>query len=298
MPSFIWPSIERNLSEFVNPTKTVFTNAILSLDAAIYRQGERCEVSAESVCIMDEKQTSRGRRTFRWSKEARELVRIHLNAQRAQSHGQDSGHELRVLVTKLVRVSGNPRDACSRFARQAGVSGKRAYGQWPERAQQRLLDLIAVQPLPEVAIAMRRSPGSIRSMLYRLGASARMGQDWFTKNTLAEALHVRPEEVQRWITLGWLKCRVVQTGKLQRGIIDADDFSEFCRAHSGEVVGRRLNIDRLNFVKDFVFPPSHAELLPVRESKKERAAYDEQMSKPSHSDIDDEQYDDGLATTA
>jgi hypothetical protein len=243
---------------------------------------------------MHEEHTGKRRRNFRWPKEARQLV----NARRAQPHGQDSGDELRVLVTKLVEVSGNPRDACWRFLRQSGIVTKRAYVQWPERAQQRLLDLIAVQPLPEVAIAMRRSPGSIRSMLYRLGASAKMGQDWFTKYTLAEALHIRAEEVQRWIALGWLKCRVVQTGKLQREIIDADDFSEFCKGHSKEVVGRRLNIDRLNFVKDFVFPPSHAELLPVRESKKERAAYEEQMGKPSQSDIDDERYEDGLATSA
>jgi len=111
---------------------------------------------------------------------------------------------------------------------------------------------------------------------YRLGANARMGQDWFTKYTLAEALHIRPEEVQRWIILGWLKCRIVRTGKLQKEIIDADDFSEFCKAHSREVVGRRLNIDRLDFVRDFVFPPSHSELLSVRESKKERTAYDQQ----------------------
>jgi hypothetical protein len=135
-------------------------------------------------------------------------------------------------------------------------------------------------------------------MLYRLGASARMGQDWFTIYTLSQALHIRPDEVERWITLGWLKCRTVQSGKLQREIIDADDFSEFCEAHSREVVGRRLNVERLNFVKDFVFPSSHAELLAVRDSKKERAAYDQQMSNPPHSDIDDEQYNDGLATTA
>ena len=247
---------------------------------------------------MDQEHADRKRHTFRWPKEARELVRIHLNAQRVQPRGQDSGSELRVLVTRLVEVSGNPRDACWRFARQAGVSGKRAYCQWPERAQQRLLDLIAVRPLPEVAIAMRRSPGSIRSMLYRLGANSRMGQDWFTKYTLAEALHIRPEEVQRWITLGWLKCRVVQTGKLQREIIDADDFSEFCKAHSREVIGRRLNMDRLNFVKDFVFPPSHAELLPVRDSKKERAAYEEQKSRSVRSDLDEEEYDEGLAASA
>ncbi len=247
---------------------------------------------------MDDEHAGRRRRTFRWPKEARELVRIHLNVQRAQQRDQDSGGRLRVLVTKLVEVSGNPRDACWRFARQSGIVDKRSYREWPEPAQQKLLDMIAVQPLPEVAIAMRRSPGSIRSMLHRLGASARIGQDWFTRCTLAEALHVRPEEVQRWITLGWLKCRVVRTGRLQREIIDADYFSEFCKAHSREVVGRRLNVDRLNFVKDFVFPPSHAELLPVRKSKKERAAYEEQMGRRPNSDIDEEEYEDGLRTTA
>ena len=122
-----------------------------------------------------------------------------------------------------------------------------------------------------------------------------MGKDWFTKYTLAEALHIRAEEVERWISLGWLKCRVVQTGNLQRQIIEADDFSEFCKAHSREIVGRRLNLDRLNFVKNFVFPPSHAELLPVRESKKERAAYEERLGRSPRSDIDDE-YDDDFAT--
>jgi hypothetical protein len=247
---------------------------------------------------MDEEYVGRRRRTFRWPKEARELVRIHANAQRAHPCEQNSDDEVRVLVTKLAEVSRNPRDACWRFIRQSGIAGRRAYSQWPERAQQRLLDLIAVQPIPEVAIAMRRSPGSIRSMLHRLGASARMGQDWFTKYTLAEALRIRTQEVQRWIALGWLQCRAVQTGKLQREIIEADDFAAFCKQHGKEIVGRRLNIDRLNFVKDFVFPPSHAELLPVRESKKERAAYQEQIRKSPEFDLDEDEYGDDLATTA
>jgi hypothetical protein len=246
---------------------------------------------------MPEEPAGRTRRTFRWPKEARELLRIHLNVSRGQPREQNPG-DLRSLVTRLAQVSGNPRDACWRFARLSGVGGKRTYCQWPQRAQQRLLDLIAVQPLPEVAISMRRSPGSVRSMLYRLGASARMGQDWFTRYTLAEALHIRAEEVQRWISLGWLKSRMVHTGKLQREIIDADDFSEFCKAHSREVVGRRLNVDRLNFVKDFVFPSSHAELLPVRQSKKERAASPEQIDRSADSGTDDDEYGEDLATSA
>ena len=59
----------------------------------------------------------------------------------------------------------------------------------------------------------------------------------------------------------------------------ADDFCTFCKEHRSEILGRRLNADRLSFVQTFVFPPSHMELLPVRESKKERAAYEEQMKK-------------------
>jgi len=45
---------------------------------------------------------------------------------------------------------------------------------------------------------------------------------------------------------------------------DTSAAMTFCKARSRNIVGRRLNIDRFNLVKDFVFPPSHAELLPVR----------------------------------
>ncbi len=58
-------------------------------------------------------------------------------------------------------------------------------------------------------------------------------------------------------------------------IIGAEDFCEFCREHTKDVVGNRLSKERLDFVYHFAFPPSHAELLPVRESKKERDAYEE-----------------------
>jgi hypothetical protein len=51
-------------------------------------------------------------------------------------------------------------------------------------------------------------------MLQRLGANGRM--DWFTKYTLEETLHIRAEEVQKWIDRGWLKCRIVQTGRLKK----------------------------------------------------------------------------------
>lgn len=123
-----------------------------------------------------------------------------------------------------------------------------------------------------------------------------MGQDWFTKRALADALHIRAEEVQKWIDRGWLKYRTVGVEGLKKQLIDADDFCEFCKQHRREIVGNRLNVDRLDFVQTFVFPPSHAELLPVRNAKKEQASYDEQVKK-KEADWDENE-EDRLGATA
>ena len=223
--------------------------------------------------------SKRQRREFRWSKAARDLVRADRYVR---------GAALSALVTRLAAESGNPRDACWRFVRQLGVRG-RCRRAWTEAEQQRLLGLVAKRSIKEVVDLMQRSERSVRLMLQRLGASAIMGKDWFTKYTLAAALHVNPAEVQQWIDRGWLKTHLLETGKRSRAIIDADDFCRFCKEHRREIVGHRLNRDRLDFVFKFVLPPSHAELLPVRESMIERAAYDAEVRRQKN----DSETDDG-----
>ncbi len=198
--------------------------------------------------------------------EARDRVKGFLKAKQATVVNQsERDRQVKDLVRELVRITGNPRDACWRFARQLGVSGKQAYRHWTPTEEQRLLDLIALNPISEVARMMRRSEKSVSAKLHKLGATAQMGFDWFTASTLAKALHIRAAEVNRWIGQGWLRTRVVYIGQSQRTIIDADAFVELCKHHSRKIVGRRLNAARLDFVQNFVFPPSHADLLPVRE---------------------------------
>ncbi len=204
------------------------------------------------------------RRRSRWPKEARELVKAYL-ANRAGGDSSKGVAKFRDLVTRLHELTGYPRRTCLYFARQVGVKDKQLYAEWTTAEQQKLLDLIALYPPFEVAKIMRRTPGAIRGMLYRLEATAQMGREWFTPYTLATALHIRVQEVQKWILLGWLKTRIVETGQLKKHIIDPDDFANFCKQHRKAVVGRRLNADRLDFVHKFVFPPSHVELLPARE---------------------------------
>src|SRR6185312_14183312 len=145
--------------------------------------------------------------------------------------------------------------------------------------RQRLEKLIDLHPVNEIATILRRSQSSVWHALYRMGASAAMGRDSFTKNTLAVALHVSPLQVENWINRGWLKRREVQTGRIKRVVIDAGDFCEFFKAHNKDLGGNRLTKERLEFVYHFAFPPSHAELLPVRESNKERRGYEAQLKE-------------------
>ncbi len=224
--------------------------------------------------------TGRKRRVFRWPKVARDLVRDYLGTMQHGPVSSRRSSELKDLVTKLTVITANPRDACLRFARQLGVSDRYSRQNWTNEDKQRLLDLAARYPLKEVARLLRRSYSSTRSTLHRLGATAQMGRDWFTLYSLAEALHINADTVRRWVDCGWLKSRVIQTGELKRVIITADDFSKFCITHREQLLGRRINQERLEFVRTFVFPPSHAELLPVRDSKKEREAYKDSQTEP------------------
>jgi hypothetical protein len=109
-------------------------------------------------------------------------------------------------------------------------------------------------------------------MLHRLGIGGRTGREWFTKYSLSRALHTRPDEIQKWIERGWLRSRALTTAGVQAHVIYADDFCEFVKQHGRSVVGRRLTYDTLRFVQNYVFPPSHAELLSVRGTYNKRSA--------------------------
>lgn len=222
------------------------------------------------------------RRVFRWSKEATELVREYKQRTNKSQEHDESGR--RRLVTKLAELSGNPRDACLRFLCELGVNRKRAYREWTKPEQQRLLDLISGMPVEEAAKILRRPAGSVRSMLHRLGLGGKSGREWFTKFSLSRALHTRPDEIQKWIDRGWLKVRSLTNAGTKANIIHADDFCQFVKDHGQAAVSRRLTYDALWFVQNYVFPPSHADLLSVRGTYKKHGSGDETgANSPSQS---------------
>src|SRR4051794_27414484 len=113
---------------------------------------------------MDGGESRRKRRVFDWPEEAVQLVRSYLGtAKLGYGYGRNS---LATLATRLVELSGNPRDACFRFLHQQGITQKRAWRPWTKPEQQRLFDLIEVCPIEEVSRIMQRSSYSIRTMLH------------------------------------------------------------------------------------------------------------------------------------
>jgi hypothetical protein len=189
------------------------------------------------------------------------------------------------MVSELVRISGNPREACLRFLRRHGVAEKRSYREWTTREQQRLIELMNDAPVEEAARVLRRPPASVRSMLHRLGLGVRQSREWFTISLLAQALHIGRDEVRKWVDRGWLQCRFVQAQSVKVQIIDADDFCAFVRNHGREVIGNRLSYEGLAFVRDYVFPRSHADLLSVRGPYNKEAKLE--MAKPVMTDTED-----------
>ena len=202
------------------------------------------------------------RRRFRWSEDAMRMVAQYQNElERGGTRHAIEHHE---LAEKLETISGNPRDACLRFLRRLGLAEKRSYREWTKPEQQRLVGLIDSVPVKEAARMLRRPVGSVRSMLCRLGLGARQSREWFTPSMLAQVLHVSRDEVRRWIYRGWLRCRIVEAQSVKIQVINADDFCEFVKDHGRQVIGNRLNYEGLAFVRDYVFPRSHTDLLSVR----------------------------------
>ena len=124
-----------------------------------------CDLAPESKAMCPATINIGRRRAFRWSRDAREMVRMELS--------RDTAGEpvcLSNLISSLVRESGHPRDACLRFARQMGITQKRKYRVWSEEEQQQLLALLNSNSVAGIAGKLNRSRWAVYAQLRRLGA--------------------------------------------------------------------------------------------------------------------------------
>jgi len=199
--------------------------------------------------------TTRKRRTYTWTKEAREMVQV---------HSIDGGGRQK-LITALAQMTGYPRPVCIRFASHMGAVGDRSYKEWSEQEVADLKRLHTTKSPRQLAAILNRPESSVRAMLRRLGISVHpAAEDRFTKYELATLLHVRPQVVQDWIDRLGLKAHREGTERLPRVIIKAEDFIVFCKRHHAVVLGRRVNQARLEFFEKYVLP----DLMKARKQKR------------------------------
>src|SRR5215470_4883045 len=157
-------------------------------------------------------------RVFRWSQTARDAVRANINA---------SGAELNQLITRISQETGNPRDACLRFARQLGVKAKRPYRRWPKREQDDLEHLLELYPVRMVALKLRRQIHQIYGMCRRLGISSKARKESLSMYALARLLHKRPQIVRKWIESGALQAENEGTAHVPRPMVSQDSLRRF-----------------------------------------------------------------------
>jgi hypothetical protein len=217
---------------------------------------------------MDERKKRRKPRIFKWSRTARQAVLMNLSA---------SGPGLRRLITEISEQTGNPRDACLRFARQLGIQARQPYRHWSKEDQEQLENDLEVHKVRKVALRLRRTPTQVYAMMHRLGISGKKLTDKLSLYAIARGIRKHPQVVRRWIACGALKAENEGTDFVPRWMISQEDLQRFEKKHHKLIAASHVDRARLKFMCEYIFPSRDD--LGTRESKKERAAFDEQMDE-------------------
>lgn len=212
------------------------------------------------------------------SKHPRCLTKWNEDAKRLAAQARVlSGEKLIELISRLQRMTGNPKDACWRFIRQHGLRGKHDYRRWTPEEFDQLREELASHSLPIVAKKLGRTEESIRSVLSRNGLSVRSIRcDMFSVESLATALKVSRREVLVWIEQGWLEASSEKQGNRTRYTISPDSLSRLYRNHLPQLIERGLpNRGLFEAYLQYCYVPKHttgSQLLDVRRDKREREA--------------------------
>lgn len=112
---------------------------------------------------------------------------------------------------------------------------------WTEEEKSFVLDHAREFSVADIAKRLGRTPGAVYQVLWRSRESAKF-QDGYTQGELAQALHVSPRKVRRWVQLGWLI--------LYQGRVKDRSLERFLEGHSDEIDCRRLETDLRLWLRD------------------------------------------------
>lgn len=121
---------------------------------------------------------------------------------------------------------------------------------WSRKELDHLEELIHRKSVVEVAKVLHRSPNAVKVKATRLKLKLRSRDDWYTKRDVCEICGVDHKKVQQWINSGALKAswhngqRPSAKG-MAMWHIEGADLKQFIINHSGELLGRNVDIQQI-----------------------------------------------------
>jgi hypothetical protein len=114
-----------------------------------------------------------------------------------------SGNKLAQLVRRLQRQTGRTQEECWRFVIKYGIKAEVDHRRWHQEELDEARELLTKHSVEEVAKRLNRSAKALRNALQRRQLSIReIRCDCFSLESLAQVLHVRRNEILRWIEQG------------------------------------------------------------------------------------------------
>ena len=189
-----------------------------------------------------------------------------------------SGNKLAQLVRRLQRQTGRPQEKCWQFVIKYGIKAEVDHRRWQEEELDEARELLTKYSVEEVAKKLNRSPKALRSALHRRQLSVReIRCDCFSRESLAQVLHVRRSEIEGWIERGWLQATVTKQGSRTSYRITPEALGALYKHHLQDLLKRRIpNHSLFEAYVQYCFSPKHTtgeQLLEVRRDKREREAF-------------------------
>jgi hypothetical protein len=210
-----------------------------------------------------------------WPDEAIRLVRRSLRV-------PDKPPDAVLLHHQLEQLTGFSSSACWRFLRNNGIqrpgSGKRTL--WNPAAIDKVIDYVMEHGYDAAVEKYGCTKRALYCLIHRMERNVGHCSGHFGLNLLRRLLSVRIEVLRRWINDGQLEAIPVNYGGKESFVVSDDQLRQFLSRHAGSMLLRRIPQKRIEFLSEFLYDKSVADLglLRTRESKKENDAYEEYMA--------------------
>ena len=190
------------------------------------------------------------------------------------------------LCGELMQLTGYGERACWQFLERQGIRrpGSPRRKRFSEQFIERIVEYSTEHGMQPSSLRFNIPLKVLYNLFYRQEMTCR-SRDFFTLREVCCHLAVRAKIVHEWVEAGFLIAEVTKTsdGRVLYAF-SHDTLTRFCKQNRELLLRRRWPEKRLEFIRDYIFAPKHADLLDSRECKRAREAQvqQEQQARSEH----------------